>query len=103
MGIWMCAAPKPRISEGHLFQPRSLLIERKQISQIGVIAGILQKPMGTNGNQSSPWQAGARYSYGSEYLYTSPVQRYAQRFLQNVLDYAVALDDEALLASLKLD
>lgn len=38
-----------------------------------------------------------------EYLYTSPVQRYAQRFLQNVLDYAVALDDEALLASLKLD
>ena len=38
-----------------------------------------------------------------EYLYTSPLQRYAQGFLQNILDYAVALDDEALLASLKLD
>ena len=38
-----------------------------------------------------------------EYLYTSPLQRYAHGFLQNILDYAVALDDAALLASLKLD
>lgn len=36
-----------------------------------------------------------------EQLYTSPVQRYAQDFLQAVLDYASALDDDGLLASLK--
>ena len=36
-----------------------------------------------------------------EYLYTSPLQRYAQDFLQTVLDYAAALDDESLLASVK--
>jgi hypothetical protein len=36
-----------------------------------------------------------------EYLYTSPLQRYARDFLQTVLDYAAALDDEELLASLK--
>jgi Zn-dependent protease with chaperone function len=36
-----------------------------------------------------------------EYLYTSPIQRYARDFLQTVLDYAAALDDGALLASVR--
>lgn len=36
----------------------------------------------------------------AEYLYTSPVQRYAQAFLNSVLSYAEALDDETLLTSL---
>ena len=36
-----------------------------------------------------------------EHLYTSPLQRYARDFLQAVLDYAAALNDEELLASLK--
>ena len=34
-----------------------------------------------------------------EHLYTSPLQRYSKDFLQNVLDYAVDLDDESLLKS----
>jgi hypothetical protein len=38
----------------------------------------------------------------AEHLYTSPIRRYAQDFLQAVLDYATALDDEGLLASLKV-
>ncbi len=36
-----------------------------------------------------------------EHLYTSPIQRYAGDFLQAVLNYAAALDDDRLLASLK--
>jgi hypothetical protein len=34
-----------------------------------------------------------------EYLYTSPIERYARIFLQDVLDYASALDDESLFNS----
>jgi hypothetical protein len=36
-----------------------------------------------------------------EYLYTSPLQRYAQELLQTVLDYAATLDNDGLLASVK--
>ena len=36
-----------------------------------------------------------------EYLYTSPLQRYAQDFLQNVLDYAASLNEDDLLTSVK--
>jgi hypothetical protein len=36
-----------------------------------------------------------------EHLYTSALQRYAEDFLQAVLNYAAALNDEELLASLK--
>jgi hypothetical protein len=36
-----------------------------------------------------------------EYLYTSPLQRYAQDFLQNVLDYAASLNEDDFLASVK--
>jgi hypothetical protein len=36
-----------------------------------------------------------------EYLYTSPLQRYARDFLQTVLDHAAALGTEELMASLK--
>jgi len=34
-----------------------------------------------------------------EYLYTSPLQRYASEFLQSVLDYAGSLDDAELMES----
>jgi hypothetical protein len=37
-----------------------------------------------------------------EFLYTSPIQRYAQDFLQSVLDYATTLDDESLYDSLNI-
>jgi len=33
---------------------------------------------------------------------THPLQRYARDFLQTVLDYAAALDDGGLLASVKM-
>jgi hypothetical protein len=35
-----------------------------------------------------------------EYLYTSPLQRYAQDFLQSVLDYAASLNEHDFLASM---
>lgn len=37
-----------------------------------------------------------------EHLYTSPLQRYSRDFLQAVLDYAATLNEEELLASLKV-
>jgi hypothetical protein len=34
-----------------------------------------------------------------EHLYTSPLERYSRDFFESVLDYASALDDEALFES----
>ena len=53
--LFVCAKT---VSEGHLFQPRSLLIERKQIPQIVVIAGTLRKPMAPLEITRLPWAHG---------------------------------------------
>ena len=46
------------VSEGHLFQPRSLLVERKQIPQIVVIVGTWRKPMAPLEITRLPWAQG---------------------------------------------
>ena len=48
------------VSEGHLFQPRSLLVERKQIPQIVVIVGTWRKPMAPLEITRLPWAQGGR-------------------------------------------
>ncbi len=40
-------------------------------------------------------------AHPGEYLYTSPLQRYAQDFLQSVLDYAASVNDDDFLTSVK--
>ena len=53
--LFICART---VSEGHLFQPRRLLIERKQIPQIVVIAGTSRKPMAPLEITRLPWAQG---------------------------------------------
>jgi hypothetical protein len=43
------------VSEGHLFQPRSLLIERKQIPQVVVIKRSSRKPIALLETIRLPW------------------------------------------------